>query len=117
MSYSLKNMIFRLLAGAMMMLIIQAASAAVGGAEPVKYAAAAQADRSIVMTYTSRSQTVNQFETLGLGTEAARDRVAAMSDAEVNTLPTRIDAAPAIGDGLVLIVLAGFFIWYYVFRR
>ena len=120
MNSALKNMIFRFPAIAIMMLLFQTAHAGTIGAGQVNYIAAAQADRGVTISFMSRSQTVKQFETQGLDTEAARDRVAAMSDAEVGTLAGKIEAAPAGGDGLVLLVplvLLGFFIWYFVFRR
>ncbi len=111
MNCAFKDTIFRFLIIALMMLPFQI------GAVQVNSAAAAQVDHNVVVTFVGRSQTVNQFKTQGLDTEAARDRVATMSDAEVNTLAGRIDAATAVGNGLVLLVLAGFFIWYFIFRR
>lgn len=117
MNFAFKNMIFRFLAITTMMLLFQAGHAGMIGAGQVNYVAAAQVDRSVAITFVSRSQTVKQFETLGLDTEAARDRVAAMSDAEVGTLAGNTEAALAVGEGLVLLVLLGFFIWFFVFRR
>ena len=120
MNSALKNMISRFPAIAIMMLLFQTGQAGMIGAYQVNSAAAAQVDRNVVMTFQSRSQTVNQFEALGLDTETARDRVAAMSDAEVSTLAGKIEVVSAGGDGLVLLVplvLLGFWIWYFVFRR
>lgn len=117
MNSALKNMIFRFPAIAIMMLLFQTAHAGTIGAGQVNYIAAAQADRGVTISFMSRSQTVKQFETQGLDTEAARDRVAAMSDAEVGTLSGNTEAALAVGEGLALLVLLGFLIWYFVFRR
>lgn len=117
MNFEFKRMIFRTLAIATMLLLLQTAHAGTIGAGQVNYITAAQADRGITISFMSRSQTVKQFETQGLDTETARDRVAAMSDAEVGTLSGNTEAALAVGEGLALLLLIGLFIWYFVFRR
>ena len=49
--------------------------------------------------------------------QAARDRVAALTDEGVHTLAGKVNAVPAGGEGLVLLILVIFFIWYFAFRR
>lgn len=120
MKSTLKNMICRFLAIAMVMLPFQTGQASmIGTDQVVNSAAAVQVDRNFVLNYLSRSQTVNQFQTLGLDAQAAKDRVAAMTDDEVGTLAGKIHAAPAGADGggLALLILVVFFIWYFAFRR
>ena len=117
MKSALTTMICRFLAIALMMLPFQTGQASMIGTDQVNSAATVQVDRNVVLNYLSRSQTVNEFQTLGLDAQAARDRVAAMTDAEVSTLAGKINAAPAGGDGLVLLILVVFFIWYFAFRR
>jgi hypothetical protein len=83
----------------------------------VNTAATVQVDRNLVSSYLSRAQTVSEFQAVGLDTQTALDRVAAMTDDEVSTLAGQINAVPAGGDGLVALVLVVFFIWYFAFRR
>ena len=60
---------------------------------------------------------MNELQNLGLDAQTAKDRVDAMTNDEVSTLAGKIVAAPAGGDGLVLLILVVFFIWYFAFRR
>jgi len=117
MKSALTTMICRFLAIALMMLPFQTGQASMIGTDQVNSAATVQVDRNVVLNYLSRSQTVNEFQTLGLDAQAARDRVAAMTDAEVSALAGKISAVPAGGDGLIALILVVFFIWYFAFRR
>ena len=117
MKSALANMICRFLAIALMMLPFQTGQAKMIGTDQVNPAATVQVDRDVVLNYLNRSQTVNEFQTLGLDAKAASDRVAAMTDDEVSALAGKISAVPAGGDGLVLLILVVFFIWYFAFRR
>lgn len=85
--------------------------------DQVTSSVSAQADRKTVINLLSRAETVREFQSLGLDSKAAADRVAAMTDEEVSTLAGKINAFPAGGDGLALLVLVVFFIWYFAFRR
>lgn len=111
------RMICRFMAIAMMMMPFQSGQASMIATDQVVAAASVQADRNIVLSYLNRSQTVDEFQSLGLDAQAARQRVAAMTDSEVGELAGKISAAPAGGDGLVLLVLVVFIIWYFAFRR
>lgn len=113
----LKNTLCRFMVIALMMLPFQTGQAGMIGADKVNAAAAVQADRNLVLNHLSRSQTANEFQSLGLDAQAAMERVAAMTDAEVSSLAGKIHAVPAGGDGLVLLILVVFFIWYFAFRR
>ncbi len=116
----LKNMICRFLAIALMMLPFQTGQASMIGTDQVNSAATVQVDRDLVLNYLSRSQVANEFQSLGLDPQAAKDRVAAMTDDEVSTLAGKINALPAGGDGgtgLIALVLVVFLIWYFAFRR
>ena len=117
MNSAFKKMICRFLAIALMTLPFQTGQASMIGTDQVNSASTVQLDRTIVLNYLSRSQTVNEFQALGLDAQTAMDRVAAMTDDEVGTLAGKINAVPAGGDGLVLLVLVVFFIWYFAFRR
>lgn len=117
MQSTLKNLICRFLVVALMMMPFQPGHAGMIGADQANAAASAQQDRNLVLDHLSRSQTVSEFQSLGLDAQAARDRVNAMSDEEVSRLAGKIGAVPAGGDGLVLLILVVFFIWYFAFRR
>lgn len=109
--------ICRIMAITMMMLPFQTGQAGMIGTDQAHAAAAAQLDRGVVISYLNRAQTVSEFQALGLDPEAARDRVAAMSDADISTLAGKIHSAPAGGDGLIAVILVVFFIWFFAFRR
>ena len=117
MNSSFKKMICRFLAIALITLPFQTGQAKMIGTDQVATAATVQADRNLVSSYLSRAQTVSEFQAVGLDTQTALDRVAAMTDDEVSTLAGQINAVPAGGDGLVALVLVVFFIWYFAFRR
>ena len=117
MQSTLKSMICRFMVIALMMLPFQSGQASMIGADQVNSTATVQLDRDVVVNFLSRAQTAQQFQSLGLDAQSAKDRVASMTDAEVSMLAGKIGAVPAGGDGLVLLVLVVFFIWYFAFRR
>ncbi|MCK9387660.1 MAG: PA2779 family protein [Sulfuritalea sp.] len=117
MNSTFKKLLCRFLAVALITLPFQTGQASMIGTDQVNAAATVQADRNLVSNYLSRSQTVNEFQALGLDTQTALDRVAAMTDEEVGSLAGQINAVPAGGDGLVALILVVFFIWYFAFRR
>ncbi len=118
MNSALKKMICHLLAFALIMFPFQSAQAGVITTDQVVSAATASLERTAVLNFMSRSQTVNEFQAQGLDPQAARDRVAAMSDAEVSMLAGQINALPAGADGgLALLILVVFLVWYFAFRR
>jgi len=99
------------------MLPFQTGQASMIATDQVNPAASVQVDRNVVLNFLSRSQTVDQFQSLGLDAQTAKDRVAALTDDEVSKLAGQINAVPAGGDGLVVLILVVFFIWYFAFRR
>ena len=104
----LKNMMCRFMIVALMMLPFQTAQAGMIGADQVNSAAAVQADRNLILNHLSRSQTVNEFQSMGLDAQAAMDRVAAMTDAEVSSLAGKINAVPAGGTYWALFIVADY---------
>jgi hypothetical protein len=50
----------------------------------------------------ARAALASQFETLGLAADTARDRVAALTDAEVAQLSGRLEGLPAGANGLAI---------------
>ena len=103
----------RLLIVLMALAPYQIAQAGMLGTDTV-VAAASQAERSTVLNFVTRSDVANQLQALGIDPATAQDRVAAMSDEEVRSLAARIDAMPAGGDavGVLLLILVLAAIWY-----
>lgn len=117
MKSALTNMLCRFLAVTLMMLPFHTGQAGMIGADQAISAAAVQVDRTVVSNFLSRPQTVAQLQALGLDAQAARDRVAALTDDEVGALAGKINALPAGGDvGLLLIVLIVVLLWIVAFR-
>lgn len=67
-------------------------------------AAAAQPGRALLEQTLSRADVVAALQTRGVNVDAARDRVAALTDAEAAQVAAQIDQAPAGGDALGVIV-------------
>lgn len=120
MTQSLKNLLCRMLAIAIFLVPFQTSHAGMIGtqqAASTSTSGVGESNRNVVLNFLQRDQTISEFQSLGLDTDAAMIRVSAMSDAEVDSLAGKINAAPAGGDGIVLLVLVVFFIWYFAFRR
>ncbi len=105
--------ICRLLVVLMALAPYQVAQAGMIGTDQI-VASASQADRNTVLNFVTRSDVASQLQALGLDPSTAKDRVAAMTDAEVQSLAARIDSLPAGSDavGLVLLILVLAAIWY-----
>ena len=119
MTSSFARLLCRILVIVTIMLPFQTGHAAMIGTEPAIAAASVQSDRDAVASFLSRSGTVSQMQAMGVDSQSAMDRVAAMSDAEVSTLAGTIATAPAGADGtgLALVILVVFVIWYFAFRK
>ena len=109
--------ICRLLAVLMIWTPYQVAQAGMIGTDQVS-TSSSQLDRSAVLSFVSRADVANQLQAMGLDATTAKDRVAAMSDAEVSYLATRINSLPAGGDtaGVLLLILVIAAIWW-VWKR
>jgi hypothetical protein len=81
---------------------------------------ASQADRNTVMEFLGRADVTSQLQSLGVDAASVKDRVAAMTDQEVQMLAGKIANQPAGGDtlGIVLLLLiVGAVVWWVWFRR
>ena len=82
--------------------------------------ATSQSDRSAVITYLSRSDVQSQLQALGIDPSTAKERVAALSDQEAQSLAQRIQAMPAgasdAGAILLILVIIGV-VWWFFFRK
>ncbi len=76
------------------------ASAAMIGSEALVQASRRDVTEARVLESLSRPALVQQVEKLGVDPAAARERVAALTDAELAALDQRLDSLPAGGDVL-----------------
>ena len=105
--------ICRILAAAMIVLPYHAQAGVIGTDRAV--AADARTARVTVTGFIARSEVAGQLQALGLSPEAAAERVAALSDAEVASLAGRIEALPAGGIAGILPILVVALLIYYLF--
>ena len=80
---SMKKMTCRALVVSLLALSFQTANAGMIGADQAAAAGAAQTDRGMVLSYLSRAETAAQLQAQGIDPAMARERVAAMTDQEV----------------------------------
>jgi hypothetical protein len=118
---SLKKNTCRVLVVAMMALSFQTARAGLIGTEQAAADSGAATQRSLVLSVLDRAETAAQLQAQGIDPAMARERVAAMTDQEVQQLAGDMQTAPAgaglnAGGWVAVIVIAGL-IWYFAFRR
>ena len=116
---SLKKNTCRVLVVAMMALSFQTARAGMIGTEQAAVGGAAT-QRSLVLSVLDRAETAAQLQARGIDPAMARERVASMTDQEVQQLAGDMQTAPAgamsSGGWVAVIVIAGL-IWYFAFRK
>jgi Skp family chaperone for outer membrane proteins len=115
---TMKKMTCRALVVSMLAFSFSAAQAGMIGADR---AAPASADRAAVISVLDRAETAAQLQAQGIDPTLARERVAAMSDQEVQQLAQTMQTAPAgaslsAGGWLAIVVVAGL-VWYYAMRK
>jgi hypothetical protein len=104
--------ICRILAAAMIVLPFHAQAGVIGTDQAI--AADAKAARATVTDFIARSEVAGKLQALGLSPQAASERVAVLSDAEVASLAGRIEALPAGGIAGILPVLAAVLLIYFL---
>ena len=109
--------ICRLLVALMIWTPYQLAQAGMIGTDQTA-APSSQADRAAVLSFVSRADVAGQLQSMGLDAATAKDRVGAMTDAEVAYLAGRIGQLPAGGDtaGVILLIVIIAAIWW-VWKR
>jgi hypothetical protein len=113
------RMLCRLLMVLMIWSPMQFAQAGMIGTDQVA-SVASQADRNTVLEFLGRADVASQLQSLGVDAATVKDRVAVMTDQEVQSLADRIHSMPAGGDtlGVVLLLLVvGAVVWWVWFRR
>jgi hypothetical protein len=109
--------ICRLLVVLMVWTPYQVAQAAMIGTDQVA-TSSSSTDRGAVLGFINRADVASQLQALGLDPATAKDRVAALTDNEVQYLAGRINSMPAGADssGLILLIIVIAVIWW-VWRR
>jgi len=108
----------RLLIALMIWTPYQFATAGMIGTEQVVTASTAQADRALVTNFFNRSDVAQQLQSLGLSAKAAQDRVASLSDQEVQQIAGKIQSMPAGADsgdvavGILIVAVIAVVVWY-----
>lgn len=116
---SMKKLTCRVLVVSLLTLSFQTAQAGLIGAEQAA-PASASTERSLVLGALDRGEVTAQLQAAGIDPNAARARVAAMTDQEVQALSQDIQAAPAGAmstAGWVAVVLIAALIWYFAYRK
>jgi len=94
----------------------QIATAGMIGTDQV-VTSSSQADRTTVLNFLSRSDVANQLQSLGIDPSNANERVAAMTDQEVQSLAGRINSLPtgasSSAGAILLIILIVAAVWWF----
>jgi len=106
--------ICRFLIASMLLMSFGVSRAGMIGADQ---AATGNLDRAVMMSTLDRSDVSNALRANGVDPQAAKDRVAAMTDEEVSALRGQIDALPAGGKShtgwyIAAVVIIAIVIWY-----
>lgn len=111
------RLVSRLLIVSLLVLPFQMAQAAMVGTDQMVAAShAMQNDREKVRNFLSRADVQAKMETLGLQSDAAKQRVDALTDEEVQKIAGKIDSLPAGAmDGWAVagVILIIALIWYF----
>jgi hypothetical protein len=118
MKSSWAKLLCRLLMVLMVWSPVQFAQAGMIGTDQI-VTAASQADRTTVLAFLGRADVATQMQSLGLDARSATERVAAMTDAEVQMLAGKINSMPAGADSgwIIVLLLVGVAVWWIWFRR
>jgi uncharacterized protein DUF6627 len=119
MTQGILKMVSRLLVVSLLLLPFQAIHAGMVGTDQVSAATTAQANRALVLGTMSRADVASQLQSMGLDSKTAQDRVAAMTDSEVQSLANQINSLPAgassSGKGWAIaaaVIIIAIIIWY-----
>jgi spore germination cell wall hydrolase CwlJ-like protein len=119
MNSTMKKATCRALVISLLALSFQSARAGLIGAEQAA-PSSASTERSLLLSTLDRAEVAAQLQAAGVDPNAARTRVATMSDQEVQAMAQDIQAAPAGAmstAGWVAVVLIAGLIWYFAFRK
>jgi hypothetical protein len=107
----------RVLIASMMFLSFQMAHAGMIQTAQVIAPSGAHAERAQLNVFLSRADIAKELQALGVSADAAKERVAALSDQEVRALAGQLESLPAGGNHgfwiLFGIVVIGLVLWWY----
>jgi hypothetical protein len=116
MNATIMRIIGRLLIVSMLALPFQTTvNAAMIGTNQVASTGSAQMQRAHLLSTVARPDVTNQLQALGVDAATAKERVAAMTDAEVQNLAADINALPAGADsgwGWAILIALVIWAWY-----
>lgn len=102
MTQTIKKMFVHTLITALVFMgFTQTVQAAIISTEQVVTVAAAQQNRAKIAATFERADVQAELQKMGITTEEAKARVAALTDAETASIAHRVDAIPAGGDGII----------------
>ena len=121
MKLNLKKTTCRVLAASVLAFSFQSAQAGLIGAEQAAAASgSASADRTLIVQTLQRTDVATQLAAAGVDPRAAAERVATMTDQEVQAMVQDIRNAPAGAidtAGWIAVLLVAGLVWYFVVRR
>ena len=102
MTQTIKKMFVHTLITALVFMgFTQTVQAAIISTEQVVSVAAAQQNRAKIAATFERADVQAELQKMGITTEEAQARVAALTDAETASIAHRVDSIPAGGDGII----------------
>ena len=111
------KMLCRILVASLFAMSFQSAMAGMIGTDQAMAGATAQANRAALVTTISRSDVASQLQLQGVDPNAAKARVASMTDQEVASLAGQIESLPAGASssawGWAAAVIIVLVVWYY----
>ena len=119
MNLAFKKTTCRVLVVSLLALSFQTAHAGLIGADRAA-GSAPSPERAMVLVTLERAEVVAQLQAAGVDPLAARERVQAMREQEVQAMARDIQAAPAggmSGWGWAAVVIIAALIWYYAIRK
>ena len=114
------KMICRMLIVSLLFFSYHASAGMIGTDQVVT--AAPQTDRAHIQSLMSRAEVASQLQALGVDVNAAKARVAAMTDDEARSLAGKLHSVPAGADGdgwlvAAVIIVAAVVLWWWWARR
>ena len=113
------KMICRMLIVSLLFFSYHASAGMIGTDQVVS--AAPQTDRAQIQNLMSRADVVNQLQALGVDVNAAKARVAAMTDDEARSLAGKLHSVPAGADSdgwlIVAVIVIAVALWWWWARR
>lgn len=115
MKSTVMRLIGRLLIVSMLAFSFSSARAGMIGTDQVASTPSAQMQRANLMRSVDRTDVARQLQSLGVDAATAKERVAAMTDAEVQSLVGQVNALPAGADSgwaWAIVIALAIWAWY-----